>query len=255
MSPSANVVSKVKQAARAKALLKSAAGAAKQLEADVTELVTMRAWTVLGYENFREMWLQECGFKWPIIVQAYGVKALLPGMNRSGGVVDGTTAAEAASMLGHPIQNFRDGSSGSTTFTALARQLRAGVPPENASTSPSYVKAIINKYGNPTKRRANVELGAGPNELVGVTLHLPRKYKDAIKAIANDRNTTPTTIARDVLMAYVDEDNRRKFEAETAKRKAGRPAAKRATPAKAPGFWPYGYIEDLDGSKSKRTDP
>lgn len=251
---------KLAAATKAKALLKSAAGAAKQLESDITELVTMRAWEILDAPNFSEMWLRECGFNVPRVVLVIGVLTLeSEGMNTTPGRwVDrngrnGHTSGDIARMLGMPSNTLNTQSSKSV-LSAIA-QIKAGVPLEEVRPGAGSRRQseLIGEYGNPTVRKGNRQLGAGPEDLVPIHGSVARRDKDSIERIAREANVNPTAIVRQAILEYLlrIEESRKP----STERKISRPSARRAAPSKVPGFWPYGTMDGVGPASHTDTEP
>lgn len=181
-----SIVDKTKaaKAARAKALLKSASGAAKQLESDVAELVAMRAWEVLGYQDFAEMWRQECGFSCPAYVRVLLIKAIEPEMNtlKCGNLTNGLTSREVAKMIGNGSQS---------SISNILAQLRSGV-------SPDAVRSTV------SRTRSQVRItGAAPDDLVNTGFVLPLRDAKAVEAIARAERVPNAEIYRRAVAEYL----------------------------------------------------
>lgn len=207
-----DLVDKTKQAKvdACRVRLQSAARAAKQLEADVRWLVKARAWDVLGYKDFSEMWEKENGFVPPTHVQALAVDAFqAEGMNTRRG-----KAAENG-VNGHTLKAIADAVGVSTnnptsTVHGMLTQLRHGVPPENVvkgADKKSYGKAIAEHgtrpyqpgYARPRPRR----LGKAPDELVAEGFTIPRQEADEIAEIARQADVPKAEIYRQAVAEYL----------------------------------------------------
>lgn len=191
--------------ARARQLLHSAAEASKQLEENVRELVAMRAWDVLGYENFSEMWEEENGFAPPSLVRVLAVAEILRAepMRPTSGPLDerhGLTNADVAEAVG--LTNI-------THVTAIKRQLEHGVLPGNVALTLESVPARIAKFGSipyePPRRGQPRRRGAAPDDLVDESFKLRRRDADAVDDIAKTAAvpTTKSEIYRQAVAEYL----------------------------------------------------
>lgn len=198
------------QKRKARALLKSASGAVKQLEDDVHELVTMRAWEVLDYENFSVMWEEECGFKPPTYVKALATDVLREeGLNSSKGSAkpNGHTVVDVAEMIGFPITlDSRRGTEMSTAATAFCQQLKAGVPPEKVVSSNSIARQNISEYGTRARQQPR-RIGKLADERVPENFQLRRGDADAISEIARKANVSKAEIYRQAVAEYLQRYN------------------------------------------------
>lgn len=202
----------IDQTGRAKALLKSAAKAADQLESDVRELVAMRAWEVLGYEDFSEMWEEENGFEPPTLVQVLAIDALKDeGMNtrrghamQQAGGPNGHTLAGIAEAVGVSTNN------PTSTVHGILTQLRHGVPAEHVvkGSDRGQYERVIGEHGDrpyqpgyarPRSRR----LGKASDELVNVGFNLIRSDADEIAKIAKQAAVPNADIYRQAVAEYL----------------------------------------------------
>lgn len=201
------------KAEKARQLLKSAAGAAQQLESDVRELVAMRAWEVLGYENFSEMWKQENGFEPPTYAQVLATAAMASeGRNTRHGSArqkygtDGHTTADIARAVGLPVHQSGPVSESSKTVSGILKQLAHGVPAEHVTkTGPGRAgDATLDKYGTvPRKRAQPRRMGKAPDELVSESFMTTRREADEIAEIARGADTTKSHIYRQAVAEYL----------------------------------------------------
>lgn len=212
----------IDQTERAKALLKSAAKAADQLESDVRELVAMRAWGVLGYENFSEMWEKENGYAAPSHVQVLAVMAIREeGMNttRGPGANNEHTHVDVAKAVGLSVRSHqgrlsKDGKRPVGAFdhapqvSGIFKQLDHGVPPEHVAkhSGGAKVKANIDRFGSgdvPRKRPQPRRMGKLPDELVSEGFTTTRREADEIAEIARKADTTKAEIYRQAVAEYL----------------------------------------------------
>jgi hypothetical protein len=202
----ADLVDKTKQAKvdACRARIQSAARAAKQLETDVRWLVKERAWEVLGYKDFSEMWQQENGFPAPTQAQVLVIDAFrVEGMSTSRGrnKPNGHTLGDVADSVGIPR---------SSTHGVLT-QLRHGVPAENVMKGNSFAQfgdRIANFGRTPAspahQRRAQPKrMGKAPNELVTAGFNITRADADAIADIARDAHVPAADIYRQAVAEYL----------------------------------------------------
>lgn len=184
--------------ARAKRLLTSAGTAAERLREDIAELVEMRAWQVLGYPNFPDMWEAEVGYKCPRAVLIMGVESIRGerGSNRTVQYSDGLKNHDIAVMFGLRLNDDNDNKS--SVVSAIFRQLDAGVEPGNVvlRSGGVFVKQAI-------ARAQPRRLGAAPDEPVTFGFQLPRKYDDAMDGIARDRDVPKAEIYRQAVADYL----------------------------------------------------
>ena len=188
--------------ARARQLLHTAADASKQLEESVRELVTMRAWDVLGYKDFSEMWEKENGFAPSVHVQALAVQELRDeGMNTANSMKppNGHTQGAVAQLVGLPMQTRGNGSE-SSAVGGILRQLDAGVPAEKIVRS-SNVKQTIEQHGRarPQPRR----LGKTPDEMVVEGFTIQRRFADEVNEVARKCNLPKSEIYRQAVAEYL----------------------------------------------------
>jgi hypothetical protein len=182
------------QVIKAKALVKRAGGAAQQLEADVRELVTMRAWDILGYENFSVMWEVENGFKCPRFVVVVAIDELTDGVDRGRGRPKaGTTHMthlQAAELLGQRR----------STVAGVSQQIREGVPLSAATlTSGPAAHRVISLHGRAKPQRR----GKMPEEKVMVGFHIERFAADEIARIASAADVPNAEIYRQAVHEYL----------------------------------------------------
>lgn len=203
----------------ARRLLKSAANAAAQLESDVRALVAMRAWEVLGYENFSEMWEKENGFKCPPFVQVLAVDTFRQEGMRPQGMKSGTAPAaglhtngDVGRMVGLPVTEELNSSGAKIARSHVAktilRQLDHGVPPGKVvkGTGGTYRKVIEEHGTKPMQTRARPHprrLGKGPDEFVNESVYIVRRDADAIAEIARKADVTKSEIYRQAVAEYL----------------------------------------------------
>lgn len=197
---------------RARRLLKSAARAAEQLESDVRELVAMRAWEVLGYENFSEMWQQENGFACPTVARALVIQALMDegmrGQGRKrldGSTKPGHTAESISELVGYAVSvRASNGTPAPTTVQAIIQQLKQGVPPELVVTGKrGGLAEYIEKFGTPRARSKPRRRGKSADEFVAAGFNVTRGDDDQISEIARKANTTKAEIYRQAVAEYL----------------------------------------------------
>lgn len=196
---------------RLRELLKSAARAAEQLDSDVRELVTARAWDVLGHDTFTAMWQAEVGYDCPRVVQVIAVDTLrLEGMTTRRGPVggvwqhDGHTQVGIAEMIGLSVYtNPKNGNRSAGQVTGIIQQLEHGVPAEHVvkATGPKMHEAI-ETWG--TRKRARPRrIGKAPDELVHDGLYVPRRDLDALTEIARQADVPRAEIYRQAIAEYL----------------------------------------------------
>lgn len=198
--------------ARARQLLHSSAEASKQLEENVRELVTMRAWNVLGYENFSEMWEKENGFKCPVAVKSIAVDVFLEeGMNTShrSQPPNGHTGAEVARAIGYRTTPRGDRARDQAPVISTFKMQRDhGVPAEQRIPGPAHaVRENVAMYGTreyqPKGRGRPRRLGKLPDEMVNEGFNLPRRDADAIDEIARKAAVPKSEIYRQAVAEYL----------------------------------------------------
>lgn len=200
---------------RARELLHVAADASKKLEESVRELVTMRAWTVLGYENFSQMWEEENGFKIPKHVQVLAaIQFRSEGMAGSGRVGEkygsgrrGYTQVEVAKQVGFTVETV-GGKERSNTVAAVFTQADHGVPVDKINKgSLQQAKRQISLHGNrPWEPRARAQprrMGATPDDLVSESFNISKRDADAIHEIARDADVPKAQIYRQAVAEYL----------------------------------------------------
>ncbi len=187
--------------ARARALLHVAAEASAQLEESVQLLVAMRAWDLLGYENFSEMWERENGFKCPTYVRILAtIDVASEGMNTVRNCTtsppNGHRLSDVANLVG---MGGKGTVSNQSAVSAILRQARAGVPAEHIRPSASSAPDIISRHARGVPRR----MGASPDELVAENFGLPKRDADAIAEIARQANVPKAEIYRQAVAEYL----------------------------------------------------
>ncbi|MCU1687827.1 MAG: hypothetical protein JWQ81_8566 [Amycolatopsis sp.] len=192
---------------RARQLLASAAKAVDQFEDAIRELVTMRAWVLLGYKDLAMMWEAENGFKCPTYAKALAVEVYEEeGMLSPGGDVrrQGHRSADVAKAVGLPFHTNSKGNESSTQVTSMRSQLAAGVPAKHVvSTGGNPARKAIDSYG--TRARSHVRRsGVGPDEMVSESFHLVRREADAISEIARKANVPKAEIYRQAVTQYLE---------------------------------------------------
>lgn len=193
---------------RAKLLLKSAAKAADRLESDVRELVAMRAWEVLGYRDFSDMWEHQLGYKCPTYVQVLAVDAFRrAGMNTRkppfSGVYqpNGPTQVDVAKAVGLPVFAGKTGENSSTT-TNILTQLDTGVDPKNVTKNPKRVDAVIEQHGTRARPKPR-RLGKALDEMVQEGFGLRRSEAEEITEIARRAGVPKAEIYRQAVAEYL----------------------------------------------------
>lgn len=199
---------------KARRLLRSASKAVDQLEADVSALVAMRAWTVLGYVDFSEMWKLENGFPAPPLVKVMAVDAMMAeGMNTARGPGSGThrktghTIPDVARAIGYDVQANSNGRGDiASAVTALKSQREHGVPVEHRVARSSLTGAVVAQYGRlyyGRKRPQPRRMGKAPDELVDAGFMLSRRDADAISDIARKADVPKAEIYRQAVAEYL----------------------------------------------------
>lgn len=191
-----NSVDKIK----AKALITKAATAANELQDSVRELVTMRAWTVLGYESFAAMWKAEAGFDCPKFVKILavltmvdeGVNTRQPGSVRVHGP-DGHTNVEISQAIGYAPQ----------AISTIISQRAAGVPAEKMSSNTSGARIAVATHGTGRARQQARRVGKNPNELVHEGFMIIRRDADRIADVAADADVPKSEIYRQAIAEYL----------------------------------------------------
>jgi hypothetical protein len=204
------------KALRARQLLQSAAKAVDAFEDAIRELVAMRAWTVLGYQDLATMWEAENGFKCPTYAKVLAVEAMTAeGMNTKRGfdskrqplIPDGHTNADVARAVGLPLYDKGDKGKSSPAIGYVRRQLDAGVPADKVSVgSNADANLKIARHGTrarPQPRR----MGKAPDELVQDGFYLPRRDADAVGEIARRANVGKSEIYRQAVAEYLQRHN------------------------------------------------
>jgi hypothetical protein len=188
---------------RARELLHTAADASKKLEQSVRELVTMRAWEVLGHKNFCEMWKSEHGYGCPPQAQIVAVDTLRQeGMTSDPlkNTKDGFTQTEVAAMVG--VQPDVAG--------LIVKQLDHGVPISNVIRTRTSTEAFadhVNANGTvpylPRKRPQPRRMGKAPHELVSISGRVERWMDDDIADIAREADVPKAEIVRQAVAEYL----------------------------------------------------
>lgn len=144
----------------ARRLFRSAAGdfdAWKRFEDTVRQIVSSRAWRVIGYENFGEAWKGENGHRCPQEAKALAITVMADeGLNTKfgGGTPNGHTIGSIAQAIGYTVQQGKGGPT-CATVSKILRQHRYGVPPDKMlSTGNGYdgnrgVEDNIAEHGDP----------------------------------------------------------------------------------------------------------
>lgn len=172
-------------------LVHRAGDAAERLEQMVRELVEVRAWEVLGYENFVAMWEGENGDKASSLVKVIVTLALADeGMNtrRAARVRDGHTQGEVAQMVGEGFLRRRNYAE-SPIVRSVLDQREAGVATKDIKFSANY---------HTVARAKNRLIGnsKGPHELVPTGINIYAWQKDAMSQTASDEDVPDTEIYR-----------------------------------------------------------
>jgi hypothetical protein len=196
---------KVSKESQYRTILIRAAGTAKRLELDILELVSVRAWNILGYDNFKVMWESEIGFEVPQAVRGIAVDCMvreglntLPtggkGANRNMRETNGHTFVDLEMSLG-----FNRSAVGS-----MARQISEGVPPEKTISTWNTPRVQRNIEGNSTRKRpGHIRIGKGPNEFVNPGFNVRRTVSDDIAEIARQADVPKAEIYRAAIDEYL----------------------------------------------------
>jgi hypothetical protein len=190
----------------AKRRIKRVGTAAKQLEDDLKWIANNKAWDLLGYGNFSEMFEGENGYACPPVLKRLIAFALFDeGMNtRNAASVrhhgpDGHTQASIAKAVGYGTYT-ANGGTGASEVRTLLRQYEVGIDPRDATTG-------VHEGRNKVRARAaNRSVGAGPDDLVNSGLYLPKRVRDWYNHEAATAITpVPTAeLYRQVLIAHMD---------------------------------------------------
>lgn len=191
-------------------LVRSLGNDVKGIAAKVPEIVKRRAWEVLGYENFPEMFEAENGFMPPTYLDVLVVEALAaegmrgPGVKNGDKRASGHREADIARMAGLPIYHEPGRRKDSSPMVgAIRRQLSAGVRPERViKGSAPGVRRNIEQHGARARSKPR-RMGKSPDELVSVGLNLPRRDADAIAEIARSWDLPNTEIYRQAVAEYL----------------------------------------------------
>lgn len=195
---------------RVRQLLASAAKAVRELETVIKELVTMRAWVLLGYKDLSTMWEIENGFRCPPYVKVLAVEAMAAeGMNTQRGGPksaerNGHTQVDVSKAVGFPVQERRPGVEQANTVSSVLRQLGAGVPPQQVTVAKgAKATNAINLYGARARSQPR-RMGKLPDEFVTESFSLIRRDSDAVAAIARDADVPKAEIFRQAVTQYLD---------------------------------------------------
>lgn len=201
--------SQTAEVTKAKRLLKSAVRAVETLAEDVAELTRMRAWQVMGYPNFSDMWEAETGFSCPPPVKVMAVTAMANegmvtrGRPRKDGTRSGLTPADIASAIGYGVYE-RDGKTTSPQVGVILYQYRNGVPVDLISAGSDHTRAqeVVRLHGRArsTKRPS---LGAGPDDMISCSVNLRRRDRDSIRDIARKAGVPDSEIYRQAIAEYL----------------------------------------------------
>lgn len=190
--------------ARARHLLTSAAKAVGAFEGAIRELVALRAWELLGYENLSVMWETENGFKCPTYAKVLAVEALeSEGVNTRTGFAyraygpDGHITAEVALAVGLPTHTRPNGTVVSSTLKSVRAQLAAGVPADRVVFRTENRRSI-EKYGTRARRT-----GENLDERVQEGFHIVRRDADAITEIARRADVPKSEIYRQAVAEFL----------------------------------------------------
>jgi len=197
------------KAERARSLLRSAAKAVDEFEEAIRELVAMRAWTVLGYENLAAMWERENGFKCPSYAKVLAVEAMSSeGMKGSGnrrGDDPRHSNADVAASVGLSVNRDSKGTLAAPTVTGIRRQLREGIPPEDVTITSNSGHAI--ELWKSRARSQPRRIGKGPDELIWAGFNVPKRVEDAVAELARKSDVTKSEIYRQAVAEYLQRHN------------------------------------------------
>ncbi|MGH2868243.1 MAG: hypothetical protein ACRDNK_11845 [Solirubrobacteraceae bacterium] len=209
------------KAERARRLLRSAAKAVDEFEDAIRELVEMRAWTVLGYDNLADMWEKENGFKCPSYAKVLAVEAMSSeGMNTRVGnsfkrlgpnghstatIADQVGMSKSVRLNGHTASSAQVGS--------IMRQLDHGVPANKIMTTAHSGRIRENIVNNGTQelhtRRSHARPiprrhGKSASELVSVSVNVLKRYDVAMGEVARKADVPKAEIYRQAVTEYLD---------------------------------------------------
>lgn len=178
--------------ARARQLLHAAADASKQLEESVRELVAMRAWEALGYENFSDMWEIENGFACPTYIQVLAVEE--------------ASKRHPASTVAKNIFPAHLGDR-AKTVRGIQDQLEAGVPLAEVIKGGRHSDGVINKiarYNDRVQARPRPRrVGTLPEEMVSEGFNIQRVFADQVADIARHADVPKAEIYRQAVAEYL----------------------------------------------------
>jgi hypothetical protein len=177
-----------------RARLRQAKNAAERLQEDVDWLVAERAWEILGYNNFSEMWMKENGFEPSTHIQVLAISSLAKeGMNvvRGPGNKTGHTRVDVAKMIGISIHlDSRNGNLRSPMVDGILSQLREGIPPERV-------------IKDTRKRSRPRRIGKLANEYVPTSLYLRKWCVDEVAEIARASDVPNAEIYRQAIEEFL----------------------------------------------------
>lgn len=184
-------------------LVHRAGDAAERLEAMVRKLVEVRAWEVLGYASFEEMWEQENGFDMPALVRTIAIYAMadeglntLTGANiKHHGPNGHTGVAISKAIVGRTLSNGSGAIKTNENVKTTLNNYKNGVPSDLAARS------ISGRTRNSPRR-----LGAGPDDNVSTSFFLSRRNADAVERLAEAEGISNAEIYRRAVQQYLDRE-------------------------------------------------
>lgn len=185
-----------------RARLKAVGHVVTQLRGDIDWLVRERAWAVLGYESFADMWRAENGFEMPFFVGVMVIDSLATegirsvGLSNSARRADGHTIGYLVRLVAIPR----------SSVCAVLAQLRHGVPCDHVVRHTEYHDVIAQHGTVPYEARKRPQprrLGKTPDELVDESFGVRRSVADEIAEIARAADLPKAEIYRQAVAEYL----------------------------------------------------
>lgn len=165
--------------AQIRQLMSSVGASADVLERDVAKIVELEGWTVMGFSNFTDMWVDHMGYEVPRTVSNYLVFLYEPVLANESR--QGAAPSVVAKETGIPAARIK----------RVAQEIRSGVP--------------VSQIGSRNARARNTprKLGKGPDELTPSGASVPRWMDDAMDALAKKAGAPKTEIYRQAVEQYL----------------------------------------------------
>lgn len=198
---------------RARVLIRKAAKSLDEFEDYVRELVTMRAWTTLGYQDFATMWVGETGIKCPTHAKVLAAEQFQrEGLNTRNsksitkhGEPDGHLRVDVAREVGFTVTEPKDGGPAySSQLSNVLKQLDHGVPANKiAVTGGVDAQRRIEQFGTRARPRSR-RLGKSMDEMVQVSFTAKKRDDYAIAEWARETGVPKSEIYRQAIIEYLD---------------------------------------------------